>query len=124
VHLPPIAVVTTEMVLSDQKLLEEWVVGKITSLTTSIVGGLAIRPRTYAMRMSPKRCGIILPEPPCPTLLPSLLVFPLGAEGEGGAKEEEVEMVLFKLGAGGPLMDRGSPEMDNVAGLLAVVVVA
>ncbi len=121
-HLPPIAVVTTEMVLSDQKLLKEWVIGKITRLTTSIVGGLAIRPRTYAMRMSLKRCGIILPEPPCPMLLPSLLVFPLGAEGEESAEEEEVEMALFKLGAGGPLMDRGSLQMDKVAGLLAGVV--
>jgi hypothetical protein len=50
------------------------------------------------------------------------LVIPLGAEGDGGAEGEEVAVALFELGAGGPLMDRGSPQMDEVAGLLAVVV--
>ena len=54
---------------------------------------------------------------------------PVGAEGEGGAEEEgvvdevEVATAPTPLGAGGPLMDRGSPQMGKAAGLAAVVVV-
>jgi hypothetical protein len=92
-------------------------IGIMTRLTTSIVGGLAIRPHIYAMRGSAKICGIIPPGLLCPPLQLFLLVTPLGAEGEGGkgeggAEEEEVAAALFKLGAGGPLMDRGSSMMD------------
>ena len=32
---------------------------------------------------------------------------PMGAEEEGAAEEGEVAVAVFKLGAGGPLMDRG-----------------
>ena len=34
---------------------------------------------------------------------------PMGAEEEGAAEEGEVAVAVFKLGAGGPLMDRGFP---------------
>ncbi len=47
-------------------------------------------------------------------------VMPMAAEEEGvdGEEEEVVAVALFKPGAGGPLMDKSSPQMvDKVPGV-------
>ena len=44
---------------------------------------------------------------------------PMGAEEGGAAEEGEVAMAVFKLGAGGLLMDRGCPQMDKAVAAAA-----